>query len=60
VEGLSDLILETISKKSFGPTRQRRTSLCVGSSFQLLGILDGGEADETRDNESPKELLNFF
>ena len=24
---------------SFGPIRRRRTSLCVGSSFQLLGIL---------------------
>jgi hypothetical protein len=32
-------IQEAISKKSFGPTRQRRTSLFVGPSFKLLGIL---------------------
>jgi hypothetical protein len=34
------LLLEGISKMLFGPTRQRQTSLCVGSLFQILDILE--------------------
>jgi len=30
------LKLQAISKMSFGPTRQRRTSLFVGAAFQIL------------------------
>jgi len=40
LEKLSPGKPEAISKKSFGPTRRRRTSLFVGTAFQILDILE--------------------
>jgi len=38
IDFIAKKLLEVISKKSFVPIRQRRTSLFVGSKFQILDI----------------------